>query len=97
MALITRRNPDTDELECYWDPNFKLEKAISDEAFEAGRRLRHLSVDNRVCMAHIADELGVTSVDVSNTFRGLHEITPEMEAKCRAAIQRAKEKRDELH
>lgn len=88
MALVTRRNPVTDELESYWDPHIKIRKAISDDAFEAGQKLRKYAVEYRVTMYDIAKELGVSSLDVSDTFRGLHEITPEMDSQYRGAIKR---------
>lgn len=89
MALVTRRNPITDELESYWDPNIKIRKAVSDKAFEAGRALKEYAVQHRVTMSEIAKTLGVSAVDVSDTFRGLHEITSEMDAKYREAIELA--------
>lgn len=89
MALVTRRNAITGELESYWDPNIKIRKAISDEAFEAGRALKKYAVEHRVTMADIAKELGVTAVEVSDTFRGLHEISPEESARYRKAIESA--------
>lgn len=92
MALVTRRNPETDELETYWDPNFRIEPATSDAAYQAGKRIRNHMVERRVSFYDLGQHLGKGSVYASDLCRGLFEIPEELERDMHALIDELAEK-----